>query len=118
MILYEKESASKLQAARDKIRTLETFNKDLFTKLNLYESAIANYESELKGLAQSNHVQLQVAEDEKNYLKANLDSLHDTMNETLAEAETKFKSKIDTKNSKIKQYKQKIATDNELIESY
>lgn len=48
MILYEKESASKVSAYKDKMRALEVFNKDLFNKVSYYETAVMNYENDIK----------------------------------------------------------------------
>ncbi|KAL4462751.1 hypothetical protein ABPG72_019587 [Tetrahymena utriculariae] len=118
MVLYEKENMNKLNSNKEKIKSLEIFNKDLFNKITYYEQAILNYEQELKNVRQECYQKIQQVEDEKEYLKQNLETLHDTMNDAIASSEERYKSKIQSKNSKIKQLKHQANTDKYLIESY
>lgn len=118
MILYEKESASKLQALREKAKSFEIFNKDLQSKISVYEQALVQCESEMQSIREKNYYLIDNLEDEKDYLKKSLDTLNDNMNEALAQAEVKYRQKLDIKNAKIKELKASRATEQELIESY
>lgn len=76
------------------------------------------YETEFKEMESAHQEKLKMLEDEKAQLRLSLEALHDTMNEAITETEAKHRAKYDTKNAKIKQIKDQLATDKELIESY